>query len=623
MVTPALISLALVTVVVLGVLAQWLAWRTRLPSILILLLTGFAVGPGVRWFAGPESLFLDPDRLFGGVLLPVVSLAVGVILYEGGLTLQLREIRDVGHVIRNLVTVGALVTWILTALLAHVLLDLSWSIAFLLGAILVVTGPTVIGPLLQQIRPQGPVGPVLKWEGIVIDPVGATLAVLVFDAVQAGQGPAGTLGSLALTLAAGVLLGLLGARLLVVCLSRHLIPDHLDNAASLAVLLAAYAAANRVHDESGLIAATVMGIALANQRTVPIHHVIEFKENLRVLLISGLFVVLAAKLDVEHLRIALEPGTLIFLVALILVVRPAAVWLSTLGSKLRAEERLFLACVAPRGIVAAAVASVFALRLAAADGVSTEETERLVAVTFLVIVTTVACYGLTAGPLAGFLRLAVPDPQGLLILGAHPGVRELASALHAEGFRTVVVDNNRANVAEAQRAGLEAIHANVLSEFVSEELDLGGVGRLLAMTPNDEVNALACQRFSDVFGRRQVYRLAPRTRGDARHDVAPAHVGRILFGDEETNQRLYARRAQGATLVRRTLADARPLDDTSELHLFLVQPGGELLPFTADYRPTPQPGAVLVSLAQPDGAETRSPAMVGSTTHEEAEVEEQ
>jgi len=349
-----------------------------------------------------------------------------------------------------------------------------------------------------------------------------------------------------------------------------------------------------------------MGIALANQRSVAIEHLIEFKENLRILLISALFIVLAARLQVEHLQVALEPAAFLFVAALIGLVRPLAVWVSTLRSSLSLKERLFLASLAPRGIVAAAVASVFALRLAESGTVAAAEAERLVALTFLVIITSVAFYGLLARPLAERLGLAESDPQGLLILGAHPGVRELAAELLKEGHRLLLVDSNRSNVEAALAAGLEAVHANVLSEFVADELELGGIGRMLALTPNDEVNALACQRFSDVFGRSEVYRLAPRARGDARHDVAFS-LGRVLFAPDATSQHLYERRGRGAKLTRASIeANGASLSELSAagdaLPMFVIRSAGELVPIAVDQPPLVQVGAEVLCLTTPETA---------------------
>lgn len=344
-------------IIVLGVAAQWLAWRLHVPSILLLLLFGFLGGP----IAGQ----LQPDALFGELLLPFVSVSVGLILYEEGLSLRLTELPKVGGVVRNLVTTGAFVTWAISTLASAWLFDLPGELAVLLGAILVVTGPTVIQPLLQHIRPSGATGSILKWEGIVIDPVGALLAVLVFEAVSAGElreATAHVLGGVLKTIIVGGGLGVVAAGMLSFALRRYWVPDFLQNAVSLMLVLATFAASNAAQHESGLFAATVMGITLANQRSVDVRHIVEFKENLRVLLISGLFIVLAARLEVSSL-LAVSFRGMVLVLLLVAVARPLCVWVSTVRSKLSAKERLFLSAMAPRGIVAAAVASVFAIRL--------------------------------------------------------------------------------------------------------------------------------------------------------------------------------------------------------------------------------------------------------------------
>jgi len=417
-------------ILVLGIGAQWLAWRLRIPSILLLLGSGFVVGPGLGW--------IDPDRVFGSLLLPVVSLSVGLILFEGGLSLRFRELRKTWGSLVGLLTVGVLVTWGLSAVTAAQILGMPSSLALLSGAILVVTGPTVIGPLLRHIRPTGRVGPVAKWEGIVIDPIGATLAVLVYEGLDAirraeyGSATLNVLEGLGITLLAGGLVGAFCAGVLVFCLRRFWIPDYLQNPVALMLVVIALTAANALHHEAGLLAVTVMGVILANQRVVPMDRISEFKESLTILLISALFILLSARVRVEDLT-ALGWRGLVFALVMLLMVRPLAVWAATIGSQLTRAERLFLAWFAPRGIVAASVASVFALRLGDSGAV-------LVPATFLVIVATVAVYGLTAGPLARRLGLTPGDPQGLLIAGANGFARALASVLQREGFRVVLVD---------------------------------------------------------------------------------------------------------------------------------------------------------------------------------------
>ncbi len=300
------LALSLTSLFLLGTAAQWIAAWLRLPSILFLLGFGFLAGPIANLFF-PGAALIRPDDDFGNLLFPVVSLSVAVILFEGSLKLRWRELRDIGGVLLALLTVGMLVTWLLTTVLARYVLDFNWSTALLLGAILVVTGPTVIGPLLRQIRPLGRVGPIARWEGIVIDPIGAVLAVLVFEASVAAREAgleqatwAATTGLLQ-TIVAGTVTGVLAAFALAALVRRHLVPDHLESSVALMMVLGTFTAANLMQHESGLVAVTVMGVLLANRQNLDLHHIVEFQENLSLLLISTLFILLSARIDLYEL----------------------------------------------------------------------------------------------------------------------------------------------------------------------------------------------------------------------------------------------------------------------------------------------------------------------------------
>jgi NhaP-type Na+/H+ or K+/H+ antiporter len=589
--------------------AQWLAWRLRVPAILPLLVTGLVAGPGAAAVLGHK--LLAPNALFGPLLLPGVSLSVAVILFEGGLSLRRSELVDVGHVVRNLVTIGALVTWGLTSLLVWSLGLLGPQNALVLGAILTVTGPTVIGPLLQHTRLRGPAATVLKWEGIVIDPIGAILAVLAFEVTQGanvGHGAAAAGVALLKTLLVGGCVGAAGAALLVATLRRHWSPDVLENAVSLMVVVATFALANRLQEESGLLAVTVLGIAVANQvREQELRHIVEFKENLKVLLLSSLFVILAARLDTQELFAALGWRSGLFVALMIVLVRPLSVLASTLGSRLTWRERAFVAATAPRGIVAAAVSAVFALRLVEAGH---PQALTIPSITVLVIVVTVTVSGLLSSPLARWLGLSDPDPQGLLFVGAHGWARSLALTLQHEGVDVLLIDNNHSNIAEAHLAGLKAQHANVLSDYVLSELDLGGVGRLLAMTPNDEVNTLAAERLAQAFGGANVFQLPPRAAGSRRHDPHHHHRVRYLFGPDETYWQV-SDRVEGGGVIKATrlgeeftFPDWRARYGPESVPLFLVSKKGVQV-FATDRPPTPAPGDTLVGLVPPD--EPRAP----------------
>lgn len=601
------VLIGLLTILLLGIGAQWLAWRLRLPAILLLLLFGCLAGPGSEWLApylGYSGRLLDPNRLLGDLLLPAVSMAVAIILFEGGLTLSLAELSQSSRVISSLVTVGALVTWVLAMIAGWGVLQLNWQLAMLLGAILVVTGPTVIGPLLRHVRPTGPVGPILKWEGIVIDPIGALLTVVVFEAVAIARTEHlafMVVGNVAKTILIGSLLGLGGAVLLVLLLRRYWIPDYLQSPIALTLVLLAFGAANLLQRESGLFAATVMGIVLANQRRVAVRHILEFKENLTVLLISSLFILLAARLrleDLSHLRLEI----LLFLAFLIVVVRPLGVAASTIGSPLSWRERAFLACMAPRGIVAAAVSSVFALHLQEAQ---VPGAEVLVPYTFAVIIGTVTVYGLIAGRAAARLGLARPGRRGFLIAGANPLARAIGTALKNQGYEVLLADTNRQNLSLARMEGLSVYFGSILSEQLLDRLELTGIGRLLALTPNEEVNALATLQFARVFGRSDVYQLPPEHPESARlNSVSRDLRGRQLFGKEMTYAHLSSFLRQGATIRKTTLSrefDFQKFKLTNPgkaIPLFLLDEAGQLFVFNVDHPPTPRPGQALLSLMQ-------------------------
>ena len=544
----------LAVLLLLGIGSQWLAWRLRLPSILLLLLSGFLVGPIAKEF-NPEHPLLDPDFVFGGLLFPVVSLSVAFILFEGGLTLRLSELKHSGSVLWRLLTIGTLVTWFLCAVAAHFILGAAWGLATLIGAVLVVTGPTVVGPLLRHVRPTQRVATILKWEGIAIDPIGAMLTVLIFEALLAGNTIGApmtvTLGVLR-TLFFGTVVGVAGAVFLIAVLQRFWIPDGLQNPVVIATVAGAFVLANHLQTESGLLSVTLMGLGMANQNLVSVRHIVEFKENLRVLLISGLFVLLAARLGLgEITRIGWEGVS--FLLVLIFVVRPACAFLSSIGSKLSLQERLFLSWMAPRGIVAAAIATIFQLRLQEAKY---PQAELLVPVTIVVIVGTVLVYGLTAMPVANYLKVARPAAQGVLIAGAHKWAREMAVLLRDNAVPVLLVDSNEANVEMARAEGLKAQHASILSEAFREEVEHGDYGKLLAMTSNDEVNSLACLQFIELFGRSEVYQLATKALDTTQHEsVALHHRGRILFQSGPTFTQLRILHERDAYLETKTTRD--------------------------------------------------------------------
>lgn len=593
----------------LGMAAQWLAWRLNLPSILLLLIFGF--------FAGPGWLDLGIAELFpADLLFPLISASVAIILFEGGLSLRMSELRSHGRIVLRLISVGAAVTWVLTALAAHWLAGLPWDLALLLGAILVVSGPTVVLPLLRQVNPRGRVGPILKWEGIAIDPIGAVLAVLVFEGIEhSGLGQAtgfAVLGFLK-TLVVGTAGGVLGGAVLVQMLKRYWIPDHLHSPITLSIVVAVFAGTNAIQHECGLLTVTVMGFYAANRASVSLRHIMEFKENLRVLLISGLFLLLASRVTNAQLA-TLDLGAFAFLGALLLVVRPLAVLAAARGSKLDWREKVFLAWLCPRGIVAAAIASVFGLSL---TEIGRTDAEALVPLTFLVIVGTVVVYGLTARPLAKRLGLAIPNPQGVLFVGAHSWAREIAAALQKEGIAVLMVDSNRRNVAKARMEELPVRQGNALEPHVEGGLDLAPIGRVLALTPNDEVNTLISLHFRHEFGRSEIYQLAADTMPAKGRKPQDAKLGgRLLFSEVADYFYLTARRARGRVRVTQLTeqfdyAAFRAHYGERAVLLGSISENGNLTIATVDQPLKPSSKARIVALVEDASEEGEAPPPSG------------
>lgn len=571
-----MIGLTIAGLGVLGLGCQWLAWRMKLPAILLLLIAGLLIGPVAGVF--------NPNILFGDLLFPLISLAVAVILFEGSLTLNFAEIKTVRKNVKSIVTIGAIVTWVITSVATHYLLDFSWSLAFLFGSMTVVTGPTVIVPLLRTVRPQAKLANILRWEGILIDPIGAIFVVIVYEFIVSSS-PMHSLEVFGLMLLVGLVIGAVAGWLIAYVLRNHLLPEYLQPFAVLAVVLGVFAGANVLESEAGLLAVTVMGMWLANAKDVDIRHILHFKENLTILLISGLFLILASRIQLADFH-ALGWGAITLFVVIQLVARPASIFISTIFSELAFKEKLFLAWVAPRGIVAAAISALFALKLID-DGVA--GAQLLVPLTFMVIIGTVVLQSLTARPIARLLGVAEPSPKGFLIVGANDVAREIGLALKKYDCRVVMTDSNWDYIRAARMAGLETYYGNAVSSHADEYLDLIGVGHLLALTPDKHFNAVATSHYETDFGQRNIFRLNGRRHnsGLEKHSATQAHSGTVLFGDDISYKKLASLINQGAEIKHTKLSDNFTLEDyfqqykgSSLIPLFIIDLKQNIFPFT-------------------------------------------
>jgi CPA1 family monovalent cation:H+ antiporter len=490
------------------------------------------------------------------------------------------------------------------ALSARWALAVPWDLAALLACVLVVTGPTVIGPIVESLGPTGRVGTILEAEGTLIDPLGAVLTVIVF---QATFGASGSVGSVALgitlTLAVGGAVGVLAALVLVVLLARYLLPDRLHNVGTLALVVGAYAGANLLRPESGLVAVTAMGVALATQRRVEVRHVLEFNETLRILFISGLFVVLAARVDRSTLA-SIEWRNLAFLGLLVLLVRPLAVLLSTVRTDLPSAERIFLAATAPRGIVAASVASVFSLRLVD-HGVPGAQI--LLSATLTVILGTVLLSGVASRPLATRLGLIGVDDDVIIVLGANPVAREFADALVRHGADVSMVDLDRRELSAARMSGFATHHGSVIADGTWQRAGVARATSFVAMTASDELNTLASRQAGAVLGRKKVFQLAPvRPEHDSWWSLPAGVVARPLFSRTASFEELARRLDEGWKVTGTKLTATFGPEDYDRQHpgalqLFAVDPRGAIRIRATDGSARLREGDTVVALTPPAG----------------------
>jgi NhaP-type Na+/H+ or K+/H+ antiporter len=574
-----LIGVGLILVLAVG--SQVLASRLRIPAIIVLLPAGFV--------AGALTTDVDPQRLLGPAFQPLVSLSVAVILYDAGLGLDLRKLR--GHtrkVVIRLIVLGVLVTWAVAASLAAPLFGMSRGAAVMLGIILVVSGPTVVGPLLTFVRPTERLQQVLIWEGSLIDPVGGILGALVFHAVVASthRGLGSQLGQFAVSIAVGLAGGVIGTALLWVLLRRLRLGEVLGTTAQLATVIGVAAVCDVAREDAGLLAAIFMGLALANRRGFDIPARRPFFETLVQLIIGVLFISISATVTPHSLRHLLLP-TLALVAVLVLVARPIAAFAATAGTDLRKGERAFIGWMAPRGIVAAATASTFAAGLVA-KGVG--GAARILPVTFVVIVATVTLYGLTAGPAARRLRVGRPSGTRPLLVGGDAWVIDLGLALRSAGLDVLMWAGLDQQREEIRQAGLELAPGELLAAATGRGARLEGITAVLLLTDEDDFNALASVLLAEsVEG--NVYRLAPPQRSHG--VVAPYTTGQILFRDGMTRPAVIGRYQDGARIVAHRADGLLPAGQDL---LFLVRADGQLAAVTQAGSPTPQGGDTMVSL---------------------------
>lgn len=503
----------LASIIILGILAQWVAWRFKIPAILPLILIGLIVGPIASYYTEDGSKFIEPiwngtKGLFPGEsLYYFVSLSIGIILFEGGLTLKRSEILNVSSVIVKLITVAVIITFIGAGIAVHFIFELSWRISLLFSALIIVTGPTVITPILRNIPLKRDISAILKWEGILIDPIGALFAVLVFEFINAGAGAEYT--SIALmdfgkVMLFGFSFGFTFAHGLIFLIKKNIIPHYLLNVVTLAVVLGVFVLADEFAHESGLLAVVVMGIIMGNTNLPNFKDLLYFKESLSVLLISILFILLAANINYEDLMLVYDIKSIYLFLVIIFLVRPIGVILSSINSNLKFNEKLFISWVGPRGIVAAGIASLFGIKLA---NKGIPDAEYITPLVFLIVLGTVLLNATTARLFAKLVGVFLTNSTGILIVGSSSFSRIIARYLMDNKRHVVMVDNNESNILEAKKMGLTAFTTDIFSDSLQDNLELSDIGYLLALTGNTSINKKAIENFQKEFGENGTYRI--------------------------------------------------------------------------------------------------------------------
>ncbi len=582
----------------IGVGSQWLAWRLNMPAIVLMLVAGLAIGPGFGIF--------DPARDIGPLVGPMISLAVAVILFEGGMTLNFRKLSDAAEGVKRLVLIGAPLGWLFSALALHYIAGLGWEASAVFGSIMIVTGPTVIAPLLRQARLDRRPAALLQWEAIINDPIGALAAVLAFEVVQVlrtaetvGEAASDFIIGLAVASAIGIAAGLGLAR----AFRSYRVPEYMKVSVLFAALLAAFSLSDFMLHESGLLAVTIMGIVIANANLPSYQELRRFKEHTTILLVSGVFVLLAASLDFSALA-ALDWRAVVFVLVVALVARPATVMLALLGTSLPRRERLLVALTGPRGVVLVAVAGLFGERLVAlgvADGAV------IGPLAFALVAVTVVLHGFTLIPFARFLGLAGGETPGVLLVGGSNFTLALAEALQKAEVQVLMTDPNRQHLRRAREAGVRTFYGDILSEAAEHGVELMAYGIAIAATDNDAYNTLVATDLAPEFGRANVFQIGRDKEHAARHAL-PSTLGGRRIGADGSYLGLERKIAEGWRFRVTRLSEEYTFEDwcakrPNAILLARISPAGELRFLSSEEKPTTAPGTQILSLLPPD-AET-------------------
>ncbi|GGJ82844.1 sodium/hydrogen exchanger [Lentibacillus kapialis] len=582
----------------LGIGSQWVAWRYRLPAIVIMSITGL--------LAGPIFGLMNPEQDFGELYSPIISVAVAIILFEGSLNLNFKEIRGLGRPVFRISTIGAFLSWILGSLTAHYIAGLSWAAAFVIGGLFIVTGPTVIMPLLRQSKLKTRPAKILKWEGIIVDPIGALLAVFAFEII-AFLTAGGSDGSKLLVFFAAslfaVILGWACGRGIGWMFETGHMPEFLKSPAVFIVVIGCFTFADVIVHETGLLAVTAMGMTLANMGISSVADMRHFKENVSILLISAIFIMLTASLEVETLLKVFDPNIMGYVLLMMFIVRPLSIFLSTIRTDLALNEKILLSWIAPRGIVALTVSGYFASILSQSGYV---DATLITTITFALVFTTVVAHGFSIGWLAKKLHLSMEGRPGTLIVGSNNFTVNLARSLQKAKAPVIIVDSSWERLRKAREAGIPFYHGEMLSEQTEYHLDTIPYEYMIAATEYNSYNALVCTTFMPEYGRTNVFKVSPyRHDLNGMGDIVNKVGGRILFRQDlsldDLNQKTREHYIFRQTNITNQYSYKQYLNekDDNAVLLYIMKPSGRMKYYSEELRVTPETGDTVVSLTPP------------------------
>ncbi|GEL78401.1 cation:proton antiporter [Tenuibacillus multivorans] len=583
----------------LGVVSQWIAWRYRMPAIVVMSVMGL--------LAGPIFGIINPQQDLGELYGPLISIAVGIILFEGSLNLDFREIKGLGRPIGRITTIGAFLAWVIGSLAAHYIAGLSWAVAFVIGAIFIVTGPTVILPLLRQAKLKPRPAAILKWEGIIVDPFGALLAVFAYEFIKFLTMDQVTFTTVLSFLFASLIAVIIGAFFgygIGWMFEKGFVPEYLKSPVVLVSVIMAFVFSDTVMHETGLLAVTVMGITIANMHISSIGDMRHFKENISILLISVVFILLTASLNRETLLSIFDWHIIFFILFMLFINRPLSIFLSTINTDLTLKEKLLVGWIAPRGIVALTVSGYFAEVLLDAGFA---DADILTSLTFGLVFATVCAHGFSLSWIAKKLGLSAESKPGVLIVGSSKFSANFAKVLEDLNIPVLISDSSWSRLSHARRLGVPYEHGEILSEQTDYQIDLTPYEYMISLTEYDSYNTLISSTFTPAFGRQHLYQLPLQVnQGDQLEDVSNHISGRLLF-EERANWSLLNEKINKGYLFKRTMITEQfsfeqfleELNDESIL-LLVVRKSGSIDFFTPTNDVRAETGDTVVSLQKPN-----------------------